>query len=237
MTTSMTQRSLADIVATQPAAARVFDTAGLDYCCHGEIDLATACTEAGVDLEELVRNLADVQPTPGEDWTALAPPDLAAHVVATHHRFLWDELPALEALADKVAGVHGCRHPELVDVLRLVRELRTDLEPHMRKEEMVLFPSIHELFGDGRHDFPFGTIRNPIQVMVAEHDRAGELLATLREVTGRFAVPSDGCASYRALYNRLEAVEHDTHVHIHKENHVLFPAALRAEAQLTGCER
>jgi regulator of cell morphogenesis and NO signaling len=63
--------------------------------------------------------------------------------------------------------------------------------------------------------------------MVAEHDRAGELLARLRAATAGYAVPDDGCASYRSLYERLEELEHDTHVHIHKENHVLFPAALR----------
>ena len=63
--------------------------------------------------------------------------------------------------------------------------------------------------------------------MVIEHDRAGELLALLRAVTDGYRVPADGCASYRSLYERLAALELDTHVHIHKENHVLFPAALR----------
>ena len=62
-----------------------------------------------------------------------------------------------------------------------------------------------------------------------EHEQAGELLARLRQVTAGYAVPEDGCASYRALYTRLEHLEADTHVHIHKENNVLFPTAVALE--------
>jgi regulator of cell morphogenesis and NO signaling len=100
----------------------------------------------------------------------------------------------------------------------------------MAKEERVLFPAIHALAA-GHRDFPFGSIANPIRMMTTEHERAGGLLDDLRRVTGGYRAPDDGCASYRALYERLEAMELDTHLHVHKENHVLFPAAVRlAEA-------
>ena len=122
--------------------------------------------------------------------------------------------------------MHGDRHPELTRVRDLVVALRDELEPHLAKEERVLFPAIHDL-ADGRRDFPFGTVGNPIRVMAAEHDHAGELLSQLRSATGGYAVPEDGCASYRSLYERLEALAMDTHLHIHKENHRLFPAAVR----------
>jgi regulator of cell morphogenesis and NO signaling len=226
---SVTRRTLGDIVAEQPAAARVLSEAGLDFCCHGDVDLDSACAAAGLDPDELADRIGDLEPDAGDDWADLSPPALAHHIVSTHHRFLRDELPSLEQLADKVADVHGARHPELLHVADLVREFRADLEPHMDKEERVLFPAIHALFDGGAHDFSFGTIDNPIRVMIAEHDRAGEVLAELRRVTGGFSMPHDGCGSYEALYRRLEAVEHDTHVHVHKENHVLFPAAVRRE--------
>lgn len=135
-------------------------------------------------------------------------------------------MPLLDALADKVLSVHGERHPELAEVRSLVRELRADLEPHLAKEERVLFPAIHELAG-GRHNFPVARISEPIRMMLREHDRAGELLASLRATTTGYAVPDDACASYRSLYERLEALETDTHLHVHKENHTLFPAVLR----------
>lgn len=218
--------TLGGLVAANPAAARLFDRIGLDYCCHGERSLADACAPLGLDPAS-VRAELDALPEGGDrGWTELEPAALAEHIVATHHRYLWEELPLLEALAEKVHGVHGERHPELADARSLVAALRADLEPHLAKEEGILFPAIHALAG-GQRAFPFGSVGNPIRVMIAEHDQAGALLASLRAVTAGYVVPDDGCASYRSLYERLEALELDTHVHIHKENHALFPSAIR----------
>lgn len=222
-------RTLGDLVAEVPDAARVLDRLGLDYCCHGERTLAAACREAGLNPEAAIAELDGLTAT-SSDWAEMTPPELADHIVASHHRYLRDELPRLEALAAKVEGVHGERHPELASVRRIVTELRDDLEPHMDKEELVLFPAIRALFA-GRREFPFGAIANPIWVMTAEHDRAGELLAALRDTTIGYQSPDDACASYRSLYERLDALEHDTHVHVHKENHRLFPAAVEKEAE------
>jgi len=222
--------TLAEIVTENPAAARVLEGFGLDYCCHGHRTLAVACAESGIAPDVVTAKLAGLEQEVDIGWTTLAPPALADHIVDTHHRYLHEELPLLDALAGKVLAAHGERHPELAEVRRLVAALRADLEPHLMKEERVLFPAIHDLAA-GRTEFPFGPVANPIRMMIAEHDRAGELLAELRAATGAYAVPPDGCTSFRSLYDRLAALEEDTHLHIHKENHVLFPDALRlAEA-------
>lgn len=206
-----------------PGLAPVLDRLGLDYCRYGERTLAEACAAAGLDLATVTGELASV-PDPGapEPWTNLSAGELADHIEATHHRFLHDELPAIDALAEQVESVHRARHPELIEVRALVASLRADLEPHLAKEERVLFPAIRAL-AVGRRDFPFGSVANPIRQMRLEHDAAGELLVELRKVTDGYAVPDDACASYRSLYERLEAVERDLRVHIHKENNVLFP--------------
>ena len=221
--TMTTNISLGDLVVAEPSAARVLDGFGLDYCCHGERSLDAACTEAGLDPVEVLAEIAGGGTTT-DSWVDLDPSALVDHIVATHHAYLHEELPLLDALAAKVHAVHGENHPELAEVRRLVSEIRADLEPHLMKEERVLFPAIHAI-AEGRRDFPFGSVENPIRMMRLEHDRAGELLAALRSATAAYAVPADGCASYRSLYERLLALELDTHVHIHKENHVLFPAA------------
>jgi regulator of cell morphogenesis and NO signaling len=218
-------RTLADIVATTPGAARLFDRLGLDYCCHGDRSLGDACAAAELD-PVAVRAQLDGLPTETVEWTALDAPALADHIVATHHRYLDDELPLLDELAAKVLTVHGDRHPELREVRRLVTAIRAELEPHLRKEEQVLFPAIRALAAR-RPDWPFGSFAAPIAVMTAEHEAAGELLDELRTATAGYAVPAHACASYRSLYERLEALVLDTHLHIHKENHALFPAALR----------
>lgn len=221
---------LAEVVANNPAAARALDRLGLDYCCHGGRTLAAACAEAGLDPDEVAAEL-DAIPVDGDNsWTELAPPALADHIAETHHEYLKEELPLLDVLAEKVLSVHRDRHPELTAVRALVADVRADLEPHLMKEERILFPAIRDLVG-GRREFPFGALANPVGMMLVEHDRAGDLLAALRAVTGGYAVPDDACASYRSLYERLEALEADTHRHIHKENHVLLPAALRLADQ------
>jgi regulator of cell morphogenesis and NO signaling len=203
----------------------VFERFGIDYCCQGRRSLRDAIAAAGVDENTVAAALDRVIDGRDADIDALAPSDLVSHIVGSHHAYLHEELPALDALAAKVGGVHGQRHPELTEVARLVSELRADLEPHLAKEEDVLFPAIHEM-ARGPAAFPFGPISNPIQVMLSEHDRVGELLASLRATTADFAVPDDGCASYHALYGRLEHLEADTHRHVHLENNVLFPAVL-----------
>lgn len=220
--------SLGDLVAANPAAARVLQAHGLDFCCHGERPLEVACAEAGLDVEAVAAELAGTAVEGDTSWSTLAPDALVRHIVDTHHAYLWAELPLLDALADKVATVHGARHPELAQVRRLVGALRADLEPHLTKEERILFPAIGALAAGDAPALPM-PLAQPVQVMLLEHDQAGELLAELRTATADYAVPPDGCASYRSLYERLEAVEADTHLHVLKENHTLFPAALELD--------
>lgn len=225
--------TLAQVVNVDPALARELERRKLDYCCGGGRTLAEASAAQGLDVDTVVAELSELaSPGQAEPWLDLPPAALAEHIVSTHHRYLWDELPRLAALVDKVATVHGGNHPELAEVQRLFHALRAELEPHLLKEERVLFPLIERLAtADTRPEAHCGTVGNPIRVMLAEHDQAGELLAALRSVSGDYVAPADGCGSYRALYAGLAEVEADTHLHIHKENNVLFPAALDLESR------
>lgn len=216
-------RTLGELVAERPARARIFERLGIDYCCHGHRPLVEAAAEAGLDAVAVAAELDAVDDVAGADVDRLEPVALVDHIVDTHHRYLHEELPLLVALADKVHGVHGGRHPELARVAALVREIHDDLVPHLAKEEQVLFPAIRA-WVDGQQSFPFGTLSNPVRMLMTEHDRAGELLEDLRAVTDGYRPPADGCASYVSLYERLEHLELDTHRHVHLENNVLFPA-------------
>jgi regulator of cell morphogenesis and NO signaling len=222
--------TLGELVRARPGAAEVLDQLGLDFCCHGDRTLGEACGASEVDLPHAIAAITATAPAGGqEDWAELSAGPLSEHIQALHHRYLDEELPALVALAAKVASVHAGRHPELAEVNALVDDLRADLVPHLAKEAGVLFPAIRALEA-GPVRFGFGSIDNPIRVMTAEHETVGDLLRRLRTATGGYQVPSDGCASYRLLYQRLEALEADTHLHVFKENAVLFPLAQKLEA-------
>jgi regulator of cell morphogenesis and NO signaling len=222
--------TLGQLIRARQGVAEVLDRLGLDFCCHGNRTLAEACTSAAVNLSDAVAAITATPSAGGNQaWAQLTAGPLSEHIQAVHHRYLDEELPALVALAAKVAGVHGARHPELAPVNRLIEDLRADLVPHLAKEDRVLFPAIRALEA-GPATFGFGSVTNPIRVMTTEHETVGDLLRHLRAATNGYRVPSDGCASYQLLYQRLEHLEADTHLHVFKENSVLFPLAQELEA-------
>ncbi|HWJ64313.1 MAG TPA: iron-sulfur cluster repair di-iron protein [Acidimicrobiales bacterium] len=223
--------TLAEIVRTAPGSERALEAHALDYCCGGRRRLVDACAETGVDPDAVLAEIDALGPAAPVAWATMRPGELVDHLESTHHAYLHAELPRLSALTAKVVGAHGERHPELAEVQRVFEAVRLDLEPHLAKEEQVLFPMIRELDrASAPPVFHCGSLRNPISVMLREHDAAGELLRRLRDVTGAFSTPGDGCASYRALYDGYARLEADTHLHIHKENDVLFPAVVALEA-------
>ena len=184
-----TTTTLAEIASSQPSLTRELERLGLDYCCGGKRTLSEACQEQNLDPEAVVGQLealgAGDDPTP--EWIGMSPPELVDHLEATHHRYLKQELPRLSELAAKVSRVHAERHPELMRVAEIYGEIRTDLEPHLRKEEEVLFPMIRNLASaTSRPSFHCGSIANPIAVMEQEHVAVGALLEPLRGLTNGY---------------------------------------------------
>lgn len=239
MTTIDPATTLGDLVTAHPHLAREFELLELDYCCGGQRTLADACVARGLDAQTTADELAHaVIDESAPDWSAMGLTDLVDHLESTHHRYLWDELPRLSALVAKIVSVHGDRHPELAQVEACFEEIRHDLEPHLVKEEHVLFPMIRELDSATESvSFHCGTLRNPISMMLREHDTVGDLLARLRQLTNAYQPPADGCASYVACYSDLAELEVDTHLHIHKENNLLFPEVMRIESELAATSR
>ena len=229
--------TLGDLVTAHPSLARELERRGLDYCCGGQRSLADACGDEGQDVEAVVTDLTNlVHPDEAAPaWASMDMASLVDHLESTHHRYLWDEMPRLSALLDKIVAVHGARHPELEEIRACYSEIRADLEPHLTKEERVLFPMIRELAtATAPPTFHCGTLGNPISVMLGEHDTVGDLLARLHALTDGYRTPADGCASYRAAFDGLAQLEADTHLHVHKENNLLFPQVLEHEQRLVA---
>ncbi len=227
--------SVGRYVAGHPQTARVFEELEIDYCCGGGQTLHQACTDHRISVDDLIARLeqadANCPAQSGQDWTQVSATALCDHIEQTHHAFLRRELPRLSGLIDKVARAHGERDPEVLELRTVFGELRAELEPHMFKEERVLFPAIRQLDQPGRHpSFPFGTVANPIRVMEHEHDAAGSALQRIRQLTHDFQAPTDACRTWQVMLEGLQALERDMHQHVHKENNILFPNAQRLEA-------
>jgi regulator of cell morphogenesis and NO signaling len=192
--------------------------------------LTLACKEHGIPLAEIVDAIeasAHTHVADPHDWNSEPLAALIDHIIATYHDPLREELPRLDSMAMKVSRVHGMKARHLARLTAIVAELSADLQLHMRKEELVLFPAIRTLEGSAQRDL---RLEGPITVMEHEHDDAGALLSEARNITDGYAPPEWACETLRALYHGLSELEADMHLHVHLENNILFPRALALEA-------
>jgi regulator of cell morphogenesis and NO signaling len=234
MQTIELQANVGELVRQVPNRARVFESHKIDYCCGGKVSLARACEKRGIEAGEVLKQLAAndsaARDQPIVDADAMTLTELADHIEQTHHAYLREELPRLEFMTEKVSRVHGDKEPRLLQVREAFVALKAELEPHMMKEERVLFPIIRQLEASTTTpEFHCGSVANPIRQMEHEHDQAGDALAIIREATDDFVPPEWACNTYRAMIDTLEKLEADMHQHIHKENNVLFPKAIELE--------
>ena len=233
-------KTVGEIAAEIPSTTREFEKLGIDYCCGGSRTLGEACASANISADEalarLEKSLSSTQSGDTTDWQNQLLADLIAHITSTHHVFVREESPRIEALAAKVVGVHGKNHPELSQVQAIFSALAEELRVHLMKEEQILFPYVllmeeSTLAGEPAPPAMFGTVMNPVRMMMQEHEGAGEALSSLRFVTRNYKVPEDACMSYRTLYQALQGFESDLHQHIHLENNILFVRAVAMEAK------
>jgi regulator of cell morphogenesis and NO signaling len=219
--------TIADIVTALPSSVRVFQRQGIDFCCGGKKPIGTVCEERGLNFTDVASAIEASRDTVEEtrDWWQEPLRAVIEHIVTTYHNPLREELPRLQMMASKVARVHCDNAPYLARLKTTLAELSTDLLAHMWKEEMVLFPAINAIETGDYRAFPLAA---PIACMEHEHEHAGALLSELRFLTDGYTVPEWGCATVRALYYGLAQLEASMHVHVHLENNVLFPRALRA---------
>ena len=238
--TIATTKTVGEIAAEMPGSTREFEKLGIDYCCGGSRTLGEACAEANISIDEalarLEKSLASTESAGIKDWQKKLLADLIDHIKTTHHAFVREECQRIEALAAKVVGVHGKNHPELLQVQEVFTALAEELRVHLMKEEQVLFPYILRmeesvLAGETAPPAMFGTVVNPIRIMMQEHDGAGDALRSLHDITSDYKVPEDACISYRTLYQALQGFEADLHQHIHLENNILFPRAVAMEGK------
>jgi regulator of cell morphogenesis and NO signaling len=230
-----------DVVAHSPALARVFEQAGIDYCCGGRRTLGEACREKGLDPHLFLATLEKSASASGDgsvvDAMTMTLTGLADHIEQTHHAYLRSELPRLDGMTEKVASVHGEKDSRLHAIRKTFLTLSEELSSHMMKEERILFPMVRQLEASQTAPaFHCGSLANPIRQMELEHDRAGSALERLRELTDDYAPPEWACNTYRSMLDALAHLERDLHQHIHKENNVLFPRAMKLETERAGKE-
>lgn len=228
------ERTIGDLVAERPSRSRVFEAFGIDYCCGGKRTLLQASGTAGVAVEQLIREL-ESQPAIAQDrdWRNATVAELIDHILVEHHDWLRANLPRISVLAEKVARVHGGHAPVVVRVADVHSALRQEMEPHLEKEERMLFPAARHLEATGEvllGCHAVDTLEGPMGVMEHEHVAVGSMLDELTSLTDGFRPPEEACNTWRALYDALQELDRNTRAHVHLENEVLHPRIRRLEA-------
>jgi len=233
------EKTVRELALDNPAATRIFEKLGIDYCCGGNRSLEQACRAANLPIQQVLDSLEIAEGIARaaqsvRNWKTEPLIELVVHIKNTHHKYTRAEIERLGPLFAKVCSVHGQNHQELVGIRTTFGNLAHELTMHMMKEEMALFPYIVRMEEAViQHEPvlppPFGSVQNPVSMMEQEHESAGNALRVMRQASNNYCPPQDACVSYQTLYSALAEIEADLHQHIHLENNILFPRAIAME--------
>lgn len=234
------ETTIGEYVALDYRTATLFQKHGIDFCCKGGRTIEQVCEKKEVTPEEIRAGLDQImggaQGGGTIDYKSWPIDLLVDYVEKKHHRYVEATTPTLIQFLEKLCSVHGGRHPELFEITEEFTASAHELAAHMKKEELILFPHIRkmvnsQLTGQELGEPHFGTVRNPITMMMNEHEVEGERFRKIAELTDNYTAPADGCTTYRVAFALLKEFELDLHLHIHLENNIIFKHAMEMEKE------
>lgn len=237
---NLQNETVGSIVARNWKTSSVFQKHNIDFCCNGAISLSEACVKNGVDIgilsQEILRSMQTTA-DPQKDFDVWELDLLAEYIEAKHHKYTAEKMPQILANLNKICLVHGTNHPELLEIRDLFRDIAHELTVHMKKEEFMIFPVIKKMIwaGNQQQNIPsqtYGSIQNPIAVMMQDHENEGERMRKIAALSGNYRPAHDACTTYKASFFMLKEFESDLHKHIHLENNILFPKAVQLEKEM-----
>jgi regulator of cell morphogenesis and NO signaling len=234
---SIQDLSLAEIVTAKPQTAALFESFSLDFCCRGKQKLSEALANEPEKLSAIIKELETVYSTvsAGEiNLDAYTLASLIDYILVNHHSYVKENIPVIKQHLDKVISKHGDKYPDLSRVKSLFDAVARDLENHMMKEELILFPRIKAMELTRNYDNIKYSVENPIHVMEKEHKFAGDLLVQIKTLTHNYTPSADACMTHKVALEELKMFENDLHKHVHIENNILFPKAIELEKLLNG---
>ncbi len=238
---TLTEQSIiGELVAKDYRYATVFQKNKIDFCCQGNRTIEEACEKKKVNIDSLLSELtvaAQVNDNSTIDFNSWPLDLLADYIQKKHHRYVESRITEIKPLLAKIVKVHGEMHPELLEVEELFLGAAGELTAHMKKEEFILFPFVKKLVqaDEAKSELTpghFGTVANPIAMMMDEHSAEGERFRKIAALTNDYTPPKDACTTYMVTFSLLKEFEQDLHLHIHLENNILFPKAVELEKAL-----
>jgi regulator of cell morphogenesis and NO signaling len=223
-------QTVGEVVARDYRAADVFEKHGIDFCCGGQVSLAQACQEKGIELATLLKEIEELAQEAvdrSQNYGAWELPFLAEYIVNTHHAYLRENIDSIAAYTQKIAQVHGAGHPEVIKIARIFYKIAADLKQHLIEEEQQLFPAIRKIVelkkaGGAEEAGQLEALRSSLAALTHDHDEIGAAIHAIRALAEDYRVPPDVCNTFAVTYQKLKEFEDDLHKHVHLENNILF---------------
>ncbi|APU67105.1 iron-sulfur cluster repair di-iron protein [Christiangramia fulva] len=239
---NLLETPVGQIVAEDYRTAQIFKNHKIDFCCQGNRSIREAAEKNKLDAHVLLNEIKTLQNIKTEeriDFQKWPMEQLIDYIEKKHHRYVEEQIPILKAYLEKLCKVHGDSHPELFQITDNFNQSGAELGAHMKKEELILFPIIKKMEQAKKsatkfEKVPMGTVQNPIQKMMDEHETEGERFRQIEALSDGYTPPADACNTYRVTYSLLHEFEEDLHQHIHLENNILFPKAAELEKELAN---
>jgi regulator of cell morphogenesis and NO signaling len=232
------EQIIGELVAQNYKTASVFKKFKIDFCCNGNRTISEACERKKLDSSQLINELRNtiINVEQNIDFNSWELDLLADYIEKTHHRYVLTKIEEIKPYLNKVTRVHGEHNPELKEIEILFNQSAQELSQHLQKEEMILFPFIRNMVNSKMEEKPlffphFGTVENPIAMMKHEHQNEGERFEKIAELSNQYTPPSHACNTYRVTFALLKEFEDNLHQHIHLENNILFPKAIKMEKE------
>lgn len=239
---NLKEKTIGEYVAQDYKTAAVFQKYNIDFCCRGGRTIDEVCEKKQISKDELLSSLDKVlnATTGGSiDYKSWPIDLLVDYIEKKHHRYVEANIPVLMGFLEKLCKVHGERHPELFEIAEEFAASSHELTAHMKKEELIVFPHIRKmvnakLTGQELNSPHFGSIQNPIEMMMIDHDNEGVRFRKIAAMTDNYTAPADGCTTYRVAFSLLKEYEEDLHLHIHLENNIAFKEAIKMEKEFAA---
>lgn len=228
-------KPIGQFVAEDQRTAKVFNTYDIDFYCHGDDLLSEVCQANNLNIEQVLSDLEATTSAPyeGLNYKDIPLDELADCIQNIHHTYIEEQLPVLSAHLDTLCESHGDDHEGLFMLRSLFNDFSRELNSHIKKEELILFPFIKDLqkaINKNKIDTSlFGTVKNPISIAKEQHHNEDERFRFISQLTKNFSGFIGNCKTYKNLISLLDEFEQNLHTHIHLENNILFPKAIELE--------
>lgn len=236
------ENSPSEIVKRYYRTAFVFKKHGLEFCCGGKWPLKMKydvnAPEVNLLIDELKESAHIVQlpaSLPFDEWKI---DFLIEYIINIHHYYLRHTIPVIAEQLHQFVDEHKKKYPFLTDLETTFLLLEKKMVPHLNQEEEIIFPYIRQLAHAYESKESYAgllvrTLKKPVEEMMdQEHHFTKMILMRFRELTNNYTVPAGGCTSHHLCFSLLRELDDDLVQHLHLENDILFPKAIRIEKEL-----